>query len=165
MKKRMKYFQEEEFDLDGAGPAQPSGGPPYIRWPFRWACCIYLTFICHVFNFFVVDIFAVFCPYRHFDEGLHLLNVCLIFLTHFIFLLSYLNFVPSMVKQSLEVSRNNPWVINIQLQSSCAMKKWLLRDETKKHRERNNDEGKPKQTARKPKSLTNYVEHLQAINR
>ena len=29
----------------------------------------HVAFICHVFNFFVVDIFAVFCPYRHFDEG------------------------------------------------------------------------------------------------
>ena len=92
MKKRMKHFQKEEFDLDGAGPAQPSGGPPYIRWPFRWACCIYLTFICLpcIWLFFkwhlpciqlfvvVVDIFTVFFVHiANLLRGLHLLNVCL----------------------------------------------------------------------------------------
>ena len=106
MKKRMKHFQKEEFDLDGAGPAQPSGGPPYIRWPFRWACCIYLTFICHVFNFFVVDIFAVFCPYRQFAEGVAFIKRLFDFVLHLL---------------------------------------------AKKYRETNNNEGKPKQTARKPK--------------
>ena len=145
MKKRMKHFQKEEFDLDGAGPAQPSGGPPYIRWPFRWACCNYLTFVWHVLNFLVLIFFAVFCPYHHFAEpvafiwlwfamyltflllifllffsispfrslrGWHLLDVCLLFWHLFDIFDTFHIFAK--YKQSLKVSKKNPWVINIQ---------------------------------------------------
>ena len=132
---KVKHFQTQKFDLDVVhnctifltlmAPALPNPRVvPHIsadhfaeHVAFIWHLfAMYLTFLLLIFLLFFVHIAISM-------RGLHLLNVCLIFLTHFIFLLSYLNFVPSMVKQSLEVSRNNPWVINIQLQSSCAMKK------------------------------------------
>ena len=82
--------------------------------PFRWACCIYLTMICHVFNFFVVDISAVFfsiSPFRSL-RGWHLLDVCLLFWHLFDIFDTFHIFAK--YKQSLKVSKKNPWVINIQ---------------------------------------------------